>query len=222
MSAIFCTVANALSTPTLLASYELWVGTKINTSNYYLAGLLFALNGGSYIQIFNPSGYASATFYSSGENYYSNAQHVFTNQPSNYAWVQFNNDATYNRSGVWVAYSDVTLKRDIEPYQRGLEAIRQIQPVSFKYNEDMPLGGDDGRTNYGLVAQDIEQIAPEMVGRARFPSRDREFATVAPGHLVYLLTNAVKELADKLDSLERRLTDDARTTQRTERPRSGK
>jgi hypothetical protein len=196
-------VAGAIGSPSILASYQLWANSLINTALYQLAGINFAYNGGSYIQICNPSGQASFTLYSSGENYYQNEIHVFVNSIASYAFVQFDFNNTYNRSGVWVQYgSSREYKRNIEPYERGLEALRQITPVSFIYNENMPLGiGDDGgRTRYGLILEDVIEIVPEMA--EPLVIQGRQDVSLAPGHLVYLLTNAVKELADKVDTLQ--------------------
>jgi hypothetical protein len=57
----------------------------------------------------------------------------------------------------------------------------------------------EGQTYYGLVAQEVEPVLPEMVGRT-----DDGLATVAPGHLVLVLVSAVKELEARLAQLENR------------------
>ena len=195
---------NTVGAPTLLAGYQMWAGSGgINTSLYQLAGINFAINGGNYVQIYNPSGQASLSLFSSGENYYSNSVHAFVNAVASYAYVQFDINNTYNRSGVWVQYgSSREYKRNIEPYERGLEALRKITPVSFIYNDNMPLGiGDDGgRTRYGLILEDVLEVAPEMAEPVEV--QGRKDVSLAPGHLVYLLTNAVKELAARLDVMD--------------------
>lgn len=61
--------------------------------------------------------------------------------------------------------SDRRLKRDIKPITGALEMIEKIEPVSYymdteKYPE---IGYDENRLSYGFIAQDLENIIPEMV-----------------------------------------------------------
>ena len=47
----------------------------------------------------------------------------------------------------------------------------------------------------GVIAQELEEIAPELV-------KDGEFKSVAYGNLVGYLIEAIKELKDKVEELE--------------------
>jgi hypothetical protein len=108
--------------------------------------------------------------------------------------------------GPWGTRSDGRLKKDSEPYERGLEAILQLQPVAYRFNG---LGGsrDDGRVYYGLTAQDVAPIMPEMVGtkldKLNVEDDERsEILTLDVGPLTFALVNAVKELAARVEALE--------------------
>ncbi len=61
--------------------------------------------------------------------------------------------------------SDRRLKRDIQPIEGALSLINQINPVSYYYDTDKypGIGFDENRLSYGFIAQDLEQIVPEMV-----------------------------------------------------------
>ena len=85
-------------------------------------------------------------------------------------------------------------------YTPGLDTVLQLRPVSFK----SPLG-DDPPLCYGFVADEIATILPEMIGppmMLRDPADT--IATVNTAPLIYVLVNAVKELADRVEALERR------------------
>jgi hypothetical protein len=79
-----------------------------------------------------------------------------------------------------------------------LEAIVGLRPVKFYFNG---LGGnpDDGAPQLGLIAQEVETVAPELVGaiEVKLKATDRKLTrvkTVNYATLTYMLINAVKEL----------------------------
>jgi Chaperone of endosialidase len=121
----------------------------------------------------------------------------------------FGATATKPGGGPWVAPSDVRLKQSIEPYTRGLEALLQLQPVTYEYNGEAGMPKDV--RFHGLVADDVQPVMPEAVGRAVFGQRqaqgeDRgtageEYLTFDQTPLLFALINAVKELKAELDEL---------------------
>jgi hypothetical protein len=108
--------------------------------------------------------------------------------------ARFDTTGCYNASGSWLFISDSRAKRDIHPYDtKGLQAVLGLNPVRFRY-----LGSDVHR--YGLVAQEVLPVVPEMVS----VGQDNLLA-VNPTHSVFLLINAVKELAAENALLEARI-----------------
>ena len=61
------------------------------------------------------------------------------------------------RSNNFGGSSDRNEKNTIVPSDLGLDFVNKLKPVSFKWND-----GNAGRTHYGLVAQDIEDLLPEF------------------------------------------------------------
>jgi len=51
------------------------------------------------------------------------------------ARLSVNGNASKSGGGVWAAWSDARLKKNIVPYNAGLKEILQINPVRFQYNE---------------------------------------------------------------------------------------
>jgi len=54
------------------------------------------------------------------------------------------------------------LKHDIQPMDKASETIYQFKPVTFKYNSDWK-----GTTQYGLVAEEVAEVDPQLVVRGR-------------------------------------------------------
>jgi trimeric autotransporter adhesin len=109
----------------------------------------------------------------------------------------------YASSTLGACSSDAALKRDVAPYVVGLDAVAGLKPVTYAYNG---LGGnpDDGKRMIGLIAQDVEKTAPQLVGTRRVKlhpgdKTDTEIRTVDYGSLTYMLINAVKELKSRFD-----------------------
>ena len=75
-----------------------------------------------------------------------------------------------NVTGGYFANSDRNLKKNIQDVASGLSIIRQLRPKHYEFKDDgdfkllhLPTG-----THYGLIAQDVEKVLPEMVGNTRF------------------------------------------------------
>jgi len=92
------------------------------------------------------------------------------------------------------ASSDRKLKDDITPILQPLEKINQIGGYSFVWNENQK---DFKGFDYGVVAQEILQIAPELVKR-----KVDGYYGVKYEKLIPFLIEAVKELSNKVEKLE--------------------
>jgi hypothetical protein len=100
----------------------------------------------------------------------------------------FNNDVT--------AFSDVRLKENIETIPDALNKVCQIRGVTFDRKDT------DGPRQMGVIAQEVEEVAPEVI---REDSSDDKIKSVAYGNMVALLIESIKELNDKVERLEARL-----------------
>ena len=52
------------------------------------------------------------------------------------------------------------VKHDIQPMDNASEALLALKPVTFKYNSDKK-----GRTQYGVIAEEVAEVAPDLVFR---------------------------------------------------------
>jgi hypothetical protein len=95
-------------------------------------------------------------------------------------------------------YSDVNLKTNIEVIPNALSKIEAIRGVTFDPNQTALDLGVDNTHQMGVIAQEIEAVAPELV----VPSAFEGYKTVKYDKLTALLIEAVKELSAKVKTLE--------------------
>ena len=108
-------------------------------------------------------------------------------------------------SGNFEDTSDIALKKDISTLSSGLNFIKQLRPVNFKWRK-----GD--RDSSGFIAQEVATVMPENVqGDDYAPSFFTEDGIEIDGSqgksvntigLVAYLTKAVQELSEELDTLK--------------------
>jgi len=60
------------------------------------------------------------------------------------------------------ATSSKRFKKDIRPMDSASKELFALKPVSFRYNQDIDAAG---RTQFGLVAEDVEKVNPDLVVR---------------------------------------------------------
>jgi hypothetical protein len=103
--------------------------------------------------------------------------------------------------------SDRRLKKDITPFGSVLDQVAALKPVHFYWRAaEFPDHHFGDSRAYGLVAQDVEQVLPELV-----VTGDDGFKQVDYSKLPLLTIQAVKELKQRVAELER-LIEEMRAT----------
>jgi hypothetical protein len=99
-------------------------------------------------------------------------------------------------TGGWQS-SDLRFKKNIETIDSPLEKIMNIKGVSFEWktSEYKDKGFSEGR-HYGVIAQDVEQVLPQIVKEG--PDGEK---AVSYTELIPILTEAIKEQQKQIDSL---------------------
>lgn len=103
--------------------------------------------------------------------------------------------------GSWTAWSDERLKTNITPYEDGLNSVLAIKPIKFKYNKK--LGIDTDKEFIGVIAQELNEVAPYMVGS--FEQDGIDYMDVDNSAMTYMLINAVKEQQEQIETLKREI-----------------
>ena len=98
----------------------------------------------------------------------------------------FNNDVT--------AFSDIRLKENIETIPDALNKVCQMRGVTFDRIDA------DGERQMGVIAQEVEKIAPEVV---REDKSEDKIKSVAYGNMVGLLIESIKELKAEIEELKK-------------------
>jgi len=94
-------------------------------------------------------------------------------------------DITASGSSTATAFyysSDRSLKSSIQPIPDALEKVLVLEGVSFRWK-------NSGKPSVGLIAQDVEDVFPELVGT----NPETGLKTVEYGNLVAVLIEALKE-----------------------------
>jgi len=133
---------------------------------------------------------------------------------------QMSGSGDFSATGNITAYfSDFRLKTDIIhlSQQDSLEKLKQITPVSFKFNDigKKLLNRESTDVETGFIAQNIKEVFPEAVAIQPLQfnrtdviiDKDEPYLTVRPEKLIPLLVNAVKQLSKENDELKDRIRD---------------
>ncbi len=113
-------------------------------------------------------------------------------------------------------YSDKRLKENIKPIENALAKTLALHGVTYNANDVAEsFGYTNKETQVGLLAQDVKAVLPEVVVPAPFDiavkdgkevsKSGEDYMTVKYEKIVALLVEAIKELNDKVESLEAQL-----------------
>lgn len=98
----------------------------------------------------------------------------------------------FTASGNVTAYSDVRLKKDITTIHGALRLVQDLRGVRYKWKRDNSAG-------IGFVAQEVEEICPELVLDSGTTK------SVAYGNITAILVEAVKELSAQVVELRQQV-----------------
>ena len=129
-------------------------------------------------------------------------------------------------STIFSPFSDERLKENITDLDYGLDEILQLRPITYDWKDDVRPFPENTETQYGLLAQEVEDVMPEIVETA--PSTHivtdeegnetvEDLGVMVDGSLVqntksyeerpltYALINAVQELSTQISDLTDRI-----------------
>jgi hypothetical protein len=105
----------------------------------------------------------------------------------------------------WVTGSDARIKEEVCDLELGLSELRHVRPVRFRYNGR--AGTKAGEAGVGVLGQEIEEVFPESIRRVSVPNEPGldDMRVFDASALTFILINAVKELAARVEHLEQTL-----------------
>ena len=99
-----------------------------------------------------------------------------------------------NVGGLVNSSSDVSMKTNIVDLDYGLKDILDLRPVSYNWNKDNAKNLGE-QTEIGLIAQEVAEIIPEVVGSNSNGTLSLDYA-----RLTVILVKAVKDLYERRDN----------------------
>lgn len=142
---------------------------------------------------------ANIIFY--GATHASNANKmIFRNSGTTALTINASQDATFagnvTATSNITAYSDRKLKDNLEVIPNALGKVSQL--TGYTYDRiDM-----DGVRQSGLIAQDVQEVLPEVIVSNVDPDSGEETLSLAYGNMIGLLVEAVKELKAEVEELK--------------------
>jgi len=117
--------------------------------------------------------------------------------------MRLESDGDLHVDGDVIAYSttisDQRLKDDVQTIDNALDKVSNLRGVSYTWNN----GNRKGQKDLGLIAQEVEQVLPELVREKEMPMIDGgTYKTVDYEKIVGVLIEAVKELKQEIETLK--------------------
>ncbi len=110
------------------------------------------------------------------------------------------NSGNWTAVGNVTAYSDAKLKTNVNTINDALGIVGKLRGVSFDWK-------GNGKPSIGLIAQEVEEVIPELVvtNRGTIPDtgETEEIKSVDYGKIVGVLINAINELKAEVDALKK-------------------
>ena len=131
---------------------------------------------------------------------YSAAQYPTLRATGSYLYFAVNGaySAYLNSSGT-LTPSDERLKENVTSLTNSLSKVQQLRGVNFTWiNQDRGTGN-----NIGFIAQEVEEVFPEVVGDGGLPNDENNEAPMKAVNyekLVPVLVESIKELKTELDA----------------------
>lgn len=98
--------------------------------------------------------------------------------------------------------SDISLKDNVETIDNALDKVNELRGVSYTWNS----GSRKDQKDIGVIAQEVEQVLPDIV-YSKDMIDGRNVKTVDYEKLSAVLIEAVKELSNKVNNLEKQIKD---------------
>jgi hypothetical protein len=107
-----------------------------------------------------------------------------------------NSQILWDGDGDWNQSSDRTLKKDITDAEPVLERLMQLPVRRYRWKDRAP----DARKSFGVIAQEVKPLFPDVVGAMLLEGATKETMTVKYGAFGLIAAKAVQELKQEKDA----------------------
>lgn len=100
-------------------------------------------------------------------------------------------------TGAWTVLSDRKVKQNVQKITQAIDLVKQLNGVSYEYktNADPNKIFPEGRV-YGFIAQEVQKVIPEVTTT----DTESDLVGIKYTEIIPLLTEAVKEQQDVIDT----------------------
>ena len=118
--------------------------------------------------------------------------------------LEIEGNASKTSAGDWLANSDARLKKNIITFseEKALEKLLALRGVTYEWNDNQTGSQRPEGTQYGFIAQEIQEVFPENVEKDNLG-----FYQTAYGTYDALYVQSIKALHQKIETLEQENTD---------------
>jgi hypothetical protein len=178
------TAGGVLLVGTTDASRTAGVGVKINPASYTTTPTVACVGTAS-------------------TNAAADTYHVYSTGASAYRFYVGYGGTVFATNTTISAVSDARLKENIQDLDAGLDAVMALKPRKFDWKAGK---GKDIKGDRGWIAQEFEQVFPDMVDEWRDPAPEGEepYKSVR-ADLIPVLTKAIQEQQQLIESLTARI-----------------
>lgn len=122
--------------------------------------------------------------------------------------INFLNTITNEYNSLFVSHiynvSDARVKKDVADVKDGLLSLTQLRPVTYRWAspsiadgtvamEKLKYGSDEHELQYGFIAQEVEEIFPDMVSTDSAGNKAINYTSLIP-----ILVKSVQELQEQI------------------------
>lgn len=185
-----------------------------STSNPYVVWAQGSTSIG-FIQAYNSDFYFGSYGTSDAVLYTGGGQALVANSAANVGIArtpaanrfEVNGNASKTVAGDWLANSDQRIKTDIQTVADGIETLKKIRPVTFRYSDQWRRQHPEiqNKVYYNFIAQEYQQVFPESVqSSGEFIDGDsKEVLQIDTYNAQIVSIKAVQELIEKVERLEK-------------------
>jgi hypothetical protein len=118
----------------------------------------------------------------------------------------------FTNDGSVSSLSDSRLKKDITTLTDGIDIVKQLRPITFKYDDTTQdedgnkyLGAASETVRYGFVAQEVESVAPQYVASREGKVKGKtvsDLKSLSQTRMIPMLVKSIQELEARITTLE--------------------
>ena len=176
----------------LIGTRNGWTGIYFSDGGNQLTHLMFESNNGGF---YSQNSGRWWMYYS-----YGNACWGINSSTTSSSYCLYASGNIYS-TGVITAASDERRKDNIVTIEKALDKVLSLRGVTFTWNDLEEDHEDYNKTQMGVIAQEVEQVVPEVVRYAE----DVDEYSVSYGNLTALLIEAMKEQNEVINTMRKEI-----------------